>query len=41
MMQPALVDLQAKIHKLCDERDWGQFPNPKDLAARWSLCLMQ
>lgn len=28
----SLAELQAKIRQFCDERDWDQFHNPKDLA---------
>lgn len=31
-MSRELRELQAKIRKFCDERDWDQFHNPKDLA---------
>jgi NTP pyrophosphatase (non-canonical NTP hydrolase) len=32
-----LHDLQIKIRKFCDDRDWDQFHNPKDLAISLSL----
>lgn len=32
-----IAGLQQRIREFCDERDWGQFHNPKDLAV--SLCL--
>lgn len=35
--QISLEDLQANIRKFCDERDWGQFHNPKDLAISLTL----
>lgn len=28
----SLSDLQANIRKFCEERDWDQFHNPKDLS---------
>jgi dCTP diphosphatase len=30
--QPSLADLQSMIRKFCDDRDWDQFHNPKDLS---------
>jgi dCTP diphosphatase len=30
--QPGLKDVQALITKFCDDRDWDQFHNPKDLS---------
>jgi dCTP diphosphatase len=32
-----LHDLQIKIRKFCDDRDWDQFHNPKDLAISLAL----
>jgi len=32
-----LADLQAEIRKFCDDRDWDQFHNPKDLSISLSL----
>jgi dCTP diphosphatase len=32
-----LKDLQILIRKFCDDRDWDQFHNPKDLAISLSL----
>jgi dCTP diphosphatase len=32
-----LSELQAEIRKFCDDRDWDQFHNPKDLAISLSL----
>ena len=29
---PSLKDLQVMIRKFCDDRDWDQFHNPKDLS---------
>lgn len=40
-MQPnnknSLEDLQKMIRKFCDDRNWGQFHNPKDLAISLAL----
>lgn len=33
----SLEDLQVMIRKFCDERDWDQFHNPKDMAISLSL----
>lgn len=33
----SLEDLQKMIRKFCDDRNWGQFHNPKDLAISLSL----
>jgi dCTP diphosphatase len=33
----SLADLQIMIRKFCDDRDWDQFHNPKDLAISLSL----
>jgi dCTP diphosphatase len=33
----SLKDLQVKIQKFCDERDWDQFHNPKDLSISLAL----
>jgi NTP pyrophosphatase (non-canonical NTP hydrolase) len=33
----SLVDLQNQIRKFCDDRDWDQFHNPKDLSISLSL----
>jgi dCTP diphosphatase len=30
--EQSLQDLQLKIRKFCDDRDWDQFHNPKDLS---------
>lgn len=32
-----LHDLQVKIRKFCDDRDWDQFHNPKDLSISLAL----
>jgi len=32
-----LQELQTKIRKFCDDRDWDQFHNPKDLAISLTL----
>jgi dCTP diphosphatase len=32
-----LGDLQAQIRKFCDDRNWDQFHNPKDLSISLSL----
>ncbi len=32
-----LVDIAAKIRAFRDERDWGQFHNPKDMAMALSI----
>lgn len=34
---PSLADLQALIRKFCDDRDWDQFHNPKDLSISLAL----
>jgi NTP pyrophosphatase (non-canonical NTP hydrolase) len=34
---PSLKDMQKMIRKFCDDRNWGQFHNPKDLAISLSL----
>lgn len=33
----SLSELQSMIRKFCDERDWGQFHNPKDLSISLAL----
>lgn len=33
----SLADLQAMIRKFCDDRDWDQFHNPKDLSISLAL----
>ncbi len=33
----SLHDLQLAIRKFCDDRDWDQFHNPKDLAISLTL----
>jgi dCTP diphosphatase len=33
----SLTDLQAAIRKFCDDRDWDQFHNPKDLSISLAL----
>lgn len=33
----SLSDLQKQIRKFCDDRDWDQFHNPKDLAISLAL----
>lgn len=33
----SLSDLQHQIRKFCDDRDWDQFHNPKDLSISLSL----
>jgi NTP pyrophosphatase (non-canonical NTP hydrolase) len=35
--ETSLKDLQKLIRIFCDERDWDQFHNPKDLAISWAL----
>jgi NTP pyrophosphatase (non-canonical NTP hydrolase) len=35
--QPSLLDLQKAIRKFCDDRDWDQFHNPKDLSISLAL----
>lgn len=35
--QPSLTDLQKMIRTFCDERDWDQFHNPKDLSISLAL----
>lgn len=34
---PSLEDLQKMIRKFCDDRDWDQFHNPKDLSISLAL----
>ena len=34
---PSFEDLQKMIRTFCDERDWDQFHNPKDLAISMAL----
>lgn len=36
-MASDIADLQKRIRKFVDERDWDQFHNPKDLAISLSL----
>lgn len=36
-MASDISGLQQRIREFCDERDWNQFHNPKDMAV--SLCL--
>lgn len=31
-MDPTLDDLSREVRSFCDERDWGQFHTPKELA---------
>ena len=33
----SLADLQKMIRKFCDDRDWDQFHNPKDLSISLAL----
>jgi len=33
----SLSELQAKIRRFCDEREWDQFHNPKDLSISLAL----
>ena len=33
----SLSDLQVQIRKFCDDRDWDQFHNPKDLSISLAL----
>ncbi|MFZ2835821.1 MAG: nucleotide pyrophosphohydrolase [Candidatus Saccharimonadales bacterium] len=33
----SMADMQAMIRKFCDDRDWDQFHNPKDLSISLSL----
>ncbi|HUB93897.1 MAG TPA: nucleotide pyrophosphohydrolase [Verrucomicrobiae bacterium] len=33
----SLADLQKQIRKFCDDRDWDQFHNPKDLSISLAL----
>lgn len=33
----SLTDLQKQIRKFCDDRDWDQFHNPKDLSISLAL----
>lgn len=33
----SLTDLQQMIRKFCDDRDWDQFHNPKDLSISLAL----
>lgn len=35
--QPSIQDLQVIIRKFCDDRDWDQFHNPKDLSISLAL----
>jgi len=35
--ESSLIELQKKIRKFCDDRDWDQFHNPKDLSISLSL----
>lgn len=35
--QQSLTELQAIIQKFCEERDWDQFHNPKDLSISLAL----
>lgn len=35
--EKSLSDLQRIIRKFCDDRDWDQFHNPKDLSISLSL----
>lgn len=37
MSSQPLGELQKKIRKFCDDRDWDQFHNPKDLAISLAL----
>jgi dCTP diphosphatase len=34
---PSLEDLQKMIRRFCDDRDWDQFHNPKDLSISLAL----
>lgn len=34
---PSIADLQAIVRKFCDERDWDQFHNAKDMALSLTL----
>lgn len=35
--ETSLEDLQKMIRKFCDDRDWDQFHNPKDLSISLAL----
>lgn len=35
--ETSLSDIQLQIRKFCDERNWDQFHNPKDLAISLNL----
>ena len=35
--QQSLSELQSMIRKFCDDRDWDQFHNPKDLSISLAL----
>lgn len=35
--EPSLAELQKTIRKFCDDRDWDQFHNPKDLSISLAL----
>lgn len=37
MTKNDIKNLQNKVVKFCEERDWGQFHNPKDLALSLTL----
>ena len=37
MADQSLADLQKQIRKFCDDRDWDQFHNPKDLSISLAL----
>lgn len=36
-MSTSIAELQAAIRRFCDERDWDQFHNPKDLSISLAL----
>ena len=37
LSEKSISQLQKQIRKFCDERDWDQFHNPKDLSISLSL----
>lgn len=37
LSEKSILELQKQIRKFCDERDWDQFHNPKDLSISLSL----
>ncbi len=36
-MEPRFEELKARIQKFCDDRDWSQFHDPKNLAISLNL----